>query len=157
MSIASTASRQRVSVADREHFTAQRDSTDDKLFISRPVLGRSSGRWTVQLTRKLTSPAGAFAGIVVLSVDCYELSGFYESLNLQMGYIALFGTDGIIRARGPVIDGVIGSTITAVGAPAEVLREPYGTLRADRAVRPADHQLPPARGLSAERHGRLRR
>ena len=119
--------------------------SEDRLFISRPVLGRSSGRWTIQLTRKIISPSGAFAGIVVLSVDCYELSGFYQSLNLQMGYIALFGTDGVIRARGPVVDGMIGSTIETAGAPAEVLREPNGTIRAQGKLRHADHQLPPAR------------
>ncbi len=133
MSVASTASTQRVSVADREHFIAQRDSHEDRLFISRPVLGRSSGRWTIQLTRKLVSPSGAFAGIVVLSIDCYELSGFYQSLNLQMGYIALFGTDGVIRARGPVVDGMIGSNIEKAGAPPEVLRKPQGTIRAQSA------------------------
>ena len=63
-SVASTASAQRVSVADREHFIAQRDSAEDTLFISKPVLGRSSGRWSIQLTRKILSATGSFAGVV---------------------------------------------------------------------------------------------
>ena len=116
MSVASTASAQRVSVADREHFIAQRDSADDTLLISKPVLGRSSGRWSIQLTRKILSADGAFAGIVVVSLDCYQLSGFYESLNLQDGYIALVGLDGVIRARGPMLANAIGSTMTSAEA-----------------------------------------
>jgi diguanylate cyclase (GGDEF)-like protein len=134
MSISSTAGGQRVSVADREHFIAQRGSASDRLFISKPVLGRSSGRWTIQLTRRMLAESGAFSGIVVLSVDCYQLSGFYESLNLRQGYISLVGLDGVVRARGPVVADAIGSTMELDGPAAEVLNNPYGTIRI-----PAEH------------------
>ncbi len=127
MSIASTASKTSVSVADREHYLVQRDSDGDELFISRPVIGRSSGRWTVQLTRKITREDGRFGGVVVLSVDCYQLSGFYESLNLQQGFIELVGLDGIVRARGPVEANAIGSMVA--GLPDAVLAEKAGSLR----------------------------
>ena len=129
MSIATTSSAQHISIADRDHFIAQRDRPDDFLYISKPVLGRASGRWTIQLTRKILSPSGGFDGIVVLSVDCYELSGFYQSINLQQGYIALAGLDGVIRARGPVVGNKIGARIEASDPAAEVLHEPQGTLR----------------------------
>ena len=109
MSLASTASQRRVSVADREHFIVQRQSSADDLFISQPVVGRSSGRWTIQLTRKIIGQNGSFDGVVVLSIDCYQLSGFYQSLNLQQGFIELLGLDGIVRARGPVKQGAVGS------------------------------------------------
>lgn len=127
MSVASTASNRRVSVADREHFTVQRDSDSDQLFISRPVLGRSSGRWTVQLTRKIKREDGRFDGIVVLSIDCYQLSGFYQSLNLQQGFIELIGLDGIVRARGPIESDSIGSLVT--GIPDDVLANKSGSIR----------------------------
>ncbi len=129
MSVASTASLQRVSIADREHFIVQRDSAEDAVFISKPVLGRSSGRWTIQLTRKILSDDGAFAGIVVVSLDCFQLSGFYQSLSLQDGYIALVGLDGIVRARGPVVADSIGSTVPRAGADMEYLSRPFGTVR----------------------------
>ena len=111
VSVASTASTRRVSVADRKHFIVQKASSADELYISAPVLGRSSGRWTIQLTRKIVAPDGRFGGIVVLSVDCYQLSGFYESLNLSRGFIELVGLDGIVRARGPFESGFIGSAL----------------------------------------------
>lgn len=127
MSVASTASKISVNVADREHFVVQHDSDGDELFISRPVIGRSSGRWTVQLTRKIKLEDGRFGGIVVLSIDCYQLSGFYQSLNLQQGFIDLIGLDGIVRARGPVEADMIGHQVT--GIPDTVLAEKGGSLR----------------------------
>ncbi|RYY12967.1 MAG: diguanylate cyclase, partial [Alphaproteobacteria bacterium] len=127
MSVASTASKVSVNVADREHFIVQRDSDGDELFISRPVIGRSSGRWTVQLTRKIKLEDGRFGGIIVLSIDCYQLSAFYQSLNLQQGFIDLIGLDGIVRARGPVEANTIGHQMT--GIPETVLAEKGGNLR----------------------------
>lgn len=127
MSVASTASKIPVNVADREHFVVQRDSDGDELFISRPVIGRSSGRWTVQLTRKIKLEDGGFGGMVVLSIDCYQLSAFYQSLNLQQGFIDLIGLDGVVRARGPVEADMIGHQMT--GIPDTVLAEKGGSLR----------------------------
>ena len=112
MSLASTASPTPVSVADREHFTVQRDAKTDFLFISRPVLGRSSKRWSIQLTRAIHDASGAFDGIVVVSVDCIDLSKFYQTLDLEGGFIALVGADGIVRAQGPMTTSTIGSNIT---------------------------------------------
>jgi diguanylate cyclase (GGDEF)-like protein len=130
MSVASTASTQRVSVADREHFAVHRDSQDDVLYVSKPVLGRSSQRWTIQLTRKVLDADGSFGGVVVLSVDCYDLSRFYETLDLQAGSISLVGTDGILRARGPVAADAIGKAVPEGLLQAGLMRERQGTLHA---------------------------
>jgi diguanylate cyclase (GGDEF)-like protein len=130
MSVASTASTQRVSVADREHFVVHRDSQEDVLYVSKPVLGRSSQRWTIQLTRKILDADGSFGGVVVLSVDCYDLSRFYETLDLQAGSISLVGTDGILRAQGPVAADAIGKPVPESLLQAGVMRERQGTLHA---------------------------
>jgi diguanylate cyclase (GGDEF)-like protein len=107
IALASTAGNAGVSIADRPHFLFQKQSSDDTLYISQPVFGRSSHRWSIQLTRKLLDKKGDFDGIVVLSVDCYDLSQFYQTLDLREGFIALVGTDGIVRARAPmVVDGI---------------------------------------------------
>ena len=118
---------QHVSVADREHFLSQRASAADLLLISKPLVDRSSRRLSIQLTRKIISPGGGFGGVVVLSVDCFDLSGFYQSLHLRHGFIALAGLDGVIRARGPVIPGAIGATVATAGLPLSALTEPAGT------------------------------
>jgi hypothetical protein len=59
----------RVNLADREHFKAHLAPGSDALFISRPVLGRASGKWSIQLSRRITRANGEFGGVVVASLD----------------------------------------------------------------------------------------
>ena len=47
-----------VNIADREHFRIQVDATQDRLFISKPVIGRTSGQLSIQFTRRMTTPDG---------------------------------------------------------------------------------------------------
>jgi diguanylate cyclase (GGDEF)-like protein/PAS domain S-box-containing protein len=90
----------RIDLSDREHFTAHLAGDKDVLFISRPVLGRSSGKWSIQLSRRITDKDGQFGGVVVASLDPSYFTRFYGELNLgDRGVATLFGTDGAVRAR----------------------------------------------------------
>jgi hypothetical protein len=85
------------------------------IFIS-ASLCRVSGRDTIQFTRKLVGPSGEFASIIVLSLDCEELSRFYQTLDLGGGFVRLMSTDSTILARGPFAKNVLGKPLASSAA-----------------------------------------
>src|SRR5215471_7166067 len=54
-------------IGDREHFRALQDAHDDRMFISKPVIGRITGRQTIQLSRRISGANGSFDGIITAS------------------------------------------------------------------------------------------
>jgi hypothetical protein len=89
-----------VDISGREPFRVHVGSTADELYISQPSVGHLSGKPSIQLTRRLLTPDGSFAGIITASLDIIELERFYNSVDVgRQGIIALIGFDGIVRAR----------------------------------------------------------
>ncbi|MGH6671237.1 MAG: bifunctional diguanylate cyclase/phosphodiesterase [Xanthobacteraceae bacterium] len=90
-----------IDVSDREHFKVQVHNTKDTLFISKPVVGRASGKWSVQLTRRFLNKDGSFAGVVVASMDPAHFTSFFDQIKLGADTsVALIGTDGVVRSEG---------------------------------------------------------
>ncbi|HEY8564181.1 MAG TPA: PAS domain S-box protein [Beijerinckiaceae bacterium] len=94
-------------LSDREHFSVHRERADVGLFVSRALLGRISGRWSLQLTRRLDGPDGSFAGIVVISINPEYFAERFATFDVGVGgAITLFGKDGYVRARAPALPGL---------------------------------------------------
>lgn len=90
----------RLDLSDREHFRVHLGQDKGRLFVSSPVIGRASQKWSVQLTRRINRPDGGFGGVVVVSIDPGYFTRFYRELNLgQSGVSALYRSNGIALAR----------------------------------------------------------
>jgi diguanylate cyclase (GGDEF)-like protein len=116
-----------MNLGDREHFKVHVDSTIDDIFISRPVIGRASGKSSIQLTRRILMPDGTFAGVILASIDPDQLVRFYQSINIgRDGAINVIGLDGYTRAaRG--FKKELPNFKTTGGVLARIDKEPVGS------------------------------
>lgn len=87
-------------LSDREHIRVHMQRDTGGLFISKPVLGRVSKKWSIQMTRRINDADGFFKGVVVVSMDPYYFTRLYDEVDLgERSSIAMIGTDGVVRAR----------------------------------------------------------
>lgn len=88
----------RVYLGEREHFRAHVGG-GDRLFISKPLLGKVSGKWSIQFTRPIIE-GGAFKGVLVVSVSPDIFTAFHQRLG-QESTISLVADSGEFMARHP--------------------------------------------------------
>jgi signal transduction histidine kinase len=91
-----------LSIGDRPHFTALRDDPRDRLHVGQPVVGRVSGRMSLQLVRPVLAPDGGFRGVIVASIDPLMLQQYFGSLDgfAGDGSVDIVGrADGVVRAH----------------------------------------------------------
>ncbi len=99
-----------VNLGDREHFLVHARTALDELYVSKPVIGRASGKWSIQFTRRFSAADGSFGGVLVVSLDPSHLSYAYGGLNLgKGGGLALVGTDDIVRAGTGIYANAVGT------------------------------------------------
>ena len=93
---------QPIDLSDRQHFRVHSAGGGDALFVSPPVVGRVSQRWSIQFTRPLADVRGHFAGVIVLSVVPDYFTRFSQAIDLGRGAsIALLRSSGELLARAP--------------------------------------------------------
>ena len=74
---------------------------DDRLFISPPVKGKVSGKWSIQFTRPILRQ-GQFAGVLVVSVSPDSFATFNEKLGLgDSAVTGMVADSGAMLARQP--------------------------------------------------------
>lgn len=111
------------------HLDARTQITRNGLFVGKPVLGKVSGKWTLQLSRPIVSPSGYLHGIVVASVDPDYFETVYSDVELGPGgAVSLLGDDNTLRARvaGGKATGMGKSVTLPNGHPLADLNKPEG-------------------------------
>jgi diguanylate cyclase (GGDEF)-like protein len=101
----------RSNVSAMSHFTAQRDSTEDRLFIAPPYRSAAGDKWFTAASRRLSNPDGSFAGIVTAPLDQSYFLKLYRSIDLgKGGSITLLHREGRLLARQPEQKDAVGKS-----------------------------------------------
>ncbi len=94
----------RVELAESE-LAWLRAEGEDRLWLGPPVRGRASGRWSVNVMRRV---GGAHGGAMVATLAAEELVRFAEALDVGQAVMLVVGGDAVVRARVPPLPGAIG-------------------------------------------------
>jgi signal transduction histidine kinase/CheY-like chemotaxis protein len=69
-------------IGDREYLHRLRDNEREGLALSKVVLGRISGKWTIILARRVSYPDGSFAGVVTGTFQVSYFDKLFSQLDI---------------------------------------------------------------------------
>jgi two-component system, sensor histidine kinase len=103
----------RTDLSQREHFKVHQELPQkDILFISRPLIGEISKKWSIQFTRPIFKN-NTFNGVLVVSVSPDIFAQFSEAINIDHdGSVTMARDTGEIMARYPNGDARMGQMAT---------------------------------------------
>lgn len=112
-SIAPPAPGEKVDLSGREHFRVhQRAGGRDMLFISDPVKGKVSRKWSIQFTRPILRE-GSFDGVIVVSVSPEQFASFAQTFTNRDGEVAsVIKNSGQVIARVPALEGSLARAVS---------------------------------------------
>lgn len=105
-----------INIADRTYFAEARES--DRLIISKPVVGRLSGKWVIPLVRRLSDAHGKFAGVIEANLDAKDFTGLFATIKAGPKNTFLFFDPGTsINLRYPEPKGPGRAINLKIGSP----------------------------------------
>lgn len=97
---------------DREYFLYHQSSKDRGIHIGRPIRNKIDGAWVIPVSRRVNTSTGDFAGLVLATISVDALQDIYQTFDVgQEGAIALFSSDGLLLARKPIDEALIGTSV----------------------------------------------
>ena len=100
-----------MNLADRDYVRDLAGAPFLGTFLSLPTPNRATGAWTFYLARQIQGPDGKPIGIVIVGIRSAFFQDFYRAANLgDLGTISLFRADGVLLAREPPADALIGTS-----------------------------------------------
>ena len=102
-----TAGNEVIQIADRDYFRDLVDAPADAAVLSRPVLGRISGKWVIILARRVNGPDGRFAGVALGILSLEYFSRLFAALDVgERGVISMRDADMALVVRIPEHEGI---------------------------------------------------
>ncbi|ASU37157.1 diguanylate cyclase [Herbaspirillum sp. meg3] len=95
--------------SDREYFRYHRSHEDTGPYIGLPIQSRSTGRWILTISRRVSKPDGSFGGVALATLDISYFKKFYENFYVgTSGAIVLGHMNGTMLLRRPLLADSIG-------------------------------------------------
>ncbi len=120
-----------VRIDDRAYFKTLKSAPEGAQLQIELVYSRFTGQWKILLARNVTGPNGEFLGIVSRAIAPAKIEEFFSAVALGEGAaISMHHHDGMLLARYPHVDEIIGRNFK-VGStpPAVILGMDHGTAR----------------------------
>ncbi|TNC11338.1 GGDEF domain-containing protein [Methylobacterium terricola] len=98
---------------DADFFLVHKAREDGGLYIGKPLRMGPEARWVIPLSRRLSYADGAFAGVVVGTIDIGYFNALFARLSLgDRSRIAFFRDSGELLVRSPMLESAIGQNLT---------------------------------------------
>jgi diguanylate cyclase (GGDEF)-like protein len=105
----------RSNISEMSHFIAQRDATEDRLFIAPPYRSAAGDKWFSAASRRLSNADGSFAGVVTAPIDQSYFLKIFRSIDLgKGGSVLLLHREGLILAREPEMKEALGKSFADI-------------------------------------------
>jgi diguanylate cyclase (GGDEF)-like protein len=115
----------RGNVADKDCFQALKNNPALSSKLGRPERDPHTGIWTISLARKFMGSDGEFLGVVVGTIKSQYFEELYRTIvRGPDDWIALLRSDGVMLARFPHIDSIIGRSFA--GGPMDAIMSAGG-------------------------------
>ncbi len=112
--------------AGRWEFKIQVEGAAHGLYVGQGFLNTEDGQWSIPVSRRMTTPDGAFAGVVAGTLKMSYVQGVYDRIGLRSGALLALGTDdGLLLARRPMLGSGFGN------APAKSINGQIGHSRTE--------------------------
>lgn len=104
---------ERIFFGDREHFRVHLDDKEDRLFISKPIIGRIAGVRLIQLTRPIRD-GRRFLGVLGIPMRTDYLGEAFDALRVAPeDLLAVVRSDGSLIARSRDLEQALRMTLPA--------------------------------------------
>jgi diguanylate cyclase (GGDEF)-like protein len=115
--------------ADRDYFKYHRTHDDRGPYVGPPVRSKSTGDWIVTVSRRINTPDGRFAGVVLATISMNYFRLFYERFSIgKNGAIFIANGAGILLLRRPFDESLLGRDISKFPVFRDYLpKSPVGT------------------------------
>ena len=106
-----------INVADRDYFKTAISRGFSGVTLGAPVRNQANGSWVVPIARQIASAQGVPLGVVAVGVSIDYFQAFYREINIGPGSaISLFRDDGLLLAREPARDALMGRSFAQQSA-----------------------------------------